>query len=129
MTNLSPHATRKEMACPCCDKLPEQGFHSNLLSIFEWLRRKIGHPISITSGYRCDIHNENIGGSSLSDHKWGWAIDIWPIMSGNRLTIINKVMTIMVNCPYPYRIGIYSDKDCVHIGAVKRPGFPDEFRV
>ena len=40
------------------------------------LRNKIGKPIHITSGYRCEEYNERVGGATRSQHLIGKAADI-----------------------------------------------------
>jgi len=40
------------------------------------LRRELGFPLHITSGYRCSVHNKNVGGKAASKHVLGRAVDI-----------------------------------------------------
>ncbi len=40
------------------------------------LRENIGKPLKVTSGYRCEKHNKDVGGASRSRHKVGDASDI-----------------------------------------------------
>ena len=40
------------------------------------LRDKLGMPIKITSGYRCRLLNEAVGGALSSFHCLGMAVDI-----------------------------------------------------
>ena len=40
------------------------------------LRKLIGHPVNITSGYRCEALNHLVGGVSTSQHANGEAADI-----------------------------------------------------
>lgn len=44
------------------------------------IRKHFGKPITITSGYRCPIHNRNVGGATGSRHGKGDAADI--VVSG-----------------------------------------------
>lgn len=46
------------------------------VEILEPLRKSIGKPIQVTSGYRCPEINAGIGGSPHSDHLNGFAADI-----------------------------------------------------
>lgn len=46
------------------------------INIFEPLREWVGGPIKINSFFRCEDLNKAIGGSSLSQHCEGRAIDI-----------------------------------------------------
>jgi hypothetical protein len=45
-------------------------------NIFEPLREFVGGPIKITSFYRCENLNKAIGGSSMSQHCEGRAMDL-----------------------------------------------------
>jgi uncharacterized protein YcbK (DUF882 family) len=94
------HILWKEFKCRHCGKLPP-GFYfydddgeqrvsleyTMLFDIFEELRKKIGHPLTITSGYRCHTHEKNMfidavksGGTDskayISAHLFGLALDI-----------------------------------------------------
>lgn len=40
------------------------------------LRDLLGRSISVTSGYRCEVHNKAVGGVKNSQHRRGWATDI-----------------------------------------------------
>lgn len=48
-----------------------------LLFKLEMLRRKIGYPVSIESGYRTPEHNIDVGGAEFSLHMKGKAADIF----------------------------------------------------
>ena len=47
-----------------------------LVRKLQQLRDRIGKPISITSGYRCQAHNKAVGGATQSQHMHGTAADI-----------------------------------------------------
>ena len=75
---LSPNLWHHEFRCKCnnhdCDFTL---VHSSVLEAFEELRRKTGgQPLVVTSGYRCQVHNKDVGGVPKSRHKRGFAIDI-----------------------------------------------------
>jgi uncharacterized protein YcbK (DUF882 family) len=42
----------------------------------ELLRRRLGFPLPVTSGFRCVVHNAEVGGGELSAHLEGRAADI-----------------------------------------------------
>jgi hypothetical protein len=44
--------------------------------VLEPLRQHYGKPIRITSGYRCPLLNEAVGGVGNSQHQWGEAADL-----------------------------------------------------
>lgn len=45
-------------------------------SVLDPVRRFLGRPVSVTSGFRCPRLNEEVGGVSTSQHKYGKAADI-----------------------------------------------------
>ena len=47
-------------------------------TILQPLRDAWGEPITISSGWRCDELNKEVGGSATSAHKTGYAADIVP---------------------------------------------------
>lgn len=51
--------------------------HMLCLRVLEPLRRAVGHPISVSSGYRSPQLNQAIGGSPTSQHILGEAADIY----------------------------------------------------
>lgn len=51
--------------------------HPALIIGLEEIRAYFGRPIFITSGYRSEAHNTNVGGVPNSRHKYGLAADIF----------------------------------------------------
>ncbi len=66
------HFKLDEFRCRHCKKLK---LDINLLLKLEELRAKTG-PLIINSGYRCPVHNKNVGGASASQHLRGTAADL-----------------------------------------------------
>lgn len=62
------------------DNTPNEDVIENLTAlvdnILDPLRERFGHPIMVTSGYRCKILNRAVGGASGSQHERGEAADI-----------------------------------------------------
>lgn len=68
------HFTKKEMQCPCgCKQAP---MNEEFMLKLDELREDFGHPIYISSGYRCPSHNKKVGGVKGSYHTYGVAADI-----------------------------------------------------
>lgn len=91
---MSKHFCKQEMArcfrangarckeCPLkqpADKLPD-GVEGNLEALAEQVlepaRQRLGRPITVNSGYRCQVHNKTVGGVANSQHMKGEAADI-----------------------------------------------------
>ena len=65
--------TQKELSCKCCDKY---FFDEKTLEMLNEARKIAGIPFIITSGYRCEKHNKEVGGVVGSAHTKGLAVDI-----------------------------------------------------
>lgn len=50
--------------------------NEKLVEYLNKIREHFGRPITITSGYRCPVHNRNVGGATGSRHSKGDAADI-----------------------------------------------------
>lgn len=79
---LSTHFKAGEFECPCssCNG-KEQRISVELVEDLEWLRTRLGQPIRITSGYRCEryqLHLGEIGYPTAlkSQHPLGEAVDV-----------------------------------------------------
>ncbi len=73
---LSDHFKVREFACRgrgCCDTVQ---IDEDLVAYLERIRGYFGKPVRINSGYRCQVHNEKIGGAIGSRHTKGQAADI-----------------------------------------------------
>lgn len=69
---IAPHFSLREFQCPCCLTVR---LRPELLIRLEALRGLWG-PVRITSGYRCPSHNTEVGGSPISRHLIGCAVDV-----------------------------------------------------
>ncbi len=77
MGDLSKNFSRSEFACKgtnCCGH--SAPVHPELISALQDLRDQLNLPLNITSGFRCNRHNESIGGASQSFHTLGMAADV-----------------------------------------------------
>lgn len=71
---LSPHFKRSEMCCKCgCE---ECILDPRLIPALERLRMLGPEAIIVHDGYRCEKHNEAVGGVPHSEHPQGKAADI-----------------------------------------------------
>ena len=67
------HLSEYECSCNNCKETLVDLDHVRKL---QKLREDLGASISITSAYRCQVHNSNVGGAKNSQHKEGTATDI-----------------------------------------------------
>jgi len=65
---IAKHFSKSELKCPCCGLL---FVDPDLLKSLDALRDKMGEPINISSGCRCEAHNKEIGGAKKSYHITG----------------------------------------------------------
>ena len=47
-----------------------------LVDVLDKIRERVGRPVYIESGYRCEDHNREVGGVTNSQHVLGTAADI-----------------------------------------------------
>jgi len=87
MNKISKHLSYGEVVCKCgCGfGLAPDEFSPKMASLFEYVRAYAclkldvnDCPIEITSGCRCEKHNEEVGGAFDSYHKRGEAVDTHP---------------------------------------------------
>lgn len=83
------HFTIDEFKCPCCGKAE---MDEGLLIALDLAREAAGVPFVITSGYRCEKHNKEVGGSPNSSHLKGLAVDIKASNSKTRFKIVNALI-------------------------------------
>jgi|SRR5205085_7347191 len=69
------HFRRREFACKHCGVALVR---PRLLELLERLRRAAGTPLVIRSGYRCPVHNADVGGAPDSQHMYAAAADLVP---------------------------------------------------
>ena len=72
---------KSEFDCPCCGRNEmTRGF----MLMLEKAREIAGIPFIITSGFRCEKHNKEVGGKPTSDHLSGEGADIKVVNSTAR---------------------------------------------
>ena len=96
-----------EFKCPCCGLGPDR-MNPVFVARLDQARGLAGVPFLITSGWRCERHNAEVGGSETSSHMKGLAVDIECRLSGARFQILWALRVVGFN-----RIGIR--KDFIHV--------------
>lgn len=70
---LTENFSLHEFQCRHCEQVK---LHPELVRKLQDLREELGAPVVITSGFRCETHNRNVGGAPKSYHVQGMAADI-----------------------------------------------------
>lgn len=74
---IADYITHDEIKCKCnSDICTYTLIDIRLINTWSKLRKEWGQPIQINSCYRCQVHNENVGGVKGSYHTYGTAIDL-----------------------------------------------------
>jgi len=105
---LSKNFQAWEFRCHCCGRVKVD---EKLTQGLQKLRDKIARPITVTSGFRCDNHNKDVGGATNSLHLTGQAADITCDMP------ILMLYYHAISIP-EFRdggVGLYPDKNIVHV--------------
>lgn len=98
--NLSPHFTLAEFTRSTTaarlglDNTPPDSVVKELervAQVMEQVRSLLGHPITITSGYRCYPLNKAIGGKPNSKHIQGLACDFICPDYGSQVEIVKAI--------------------------------------
>ena len=118
---LSKNLWAHEIHCQgngCCK---ESIISRQMVEMFQIIRDDYGDPIEIAtaggSGYRCSIHNSEVGGAYASLHKTGNALDLHCRNKEKLLVVVNRHIT-------DGEIGVYSWG--IHVGVWNR-GFVNRF--
>jgi len=93
MTEKNPR-----FACPCCGK---NEIDPRVEAIVEKIERDVGQRIPVASGYRCEKHNREVGGSETSSHLKGLASDLGCKKSRLRFMTLRALIRLGI-----HRIGI-----------------------
>lgn len=99
---------KSEFTCKCgCGK---NYISKSLMYKLETAREIAGIPFIVTSGYRCEKHNKNVGGVPNSTHTRGLASDIKYSNDNELFCIVNGLIKAGF-----LRILIYPKRKFVHV--------------
>ena len=59
-----------------CKHRGKNEINQRVINMAQEIRDYLGVPVKINSGYRCEIHNKNVGGVKGSKHTKGFAADL-----------------------------------------------------
>ena len=72
--HITRNFTTDEMACACCGKAD---MDEEFMKVLQSIRDEMQRPLKITSGYRCQKHNEQVSHTGKSGpHTYAKAADI-----------------------------------------------------
>lgn len=93
---LSRNFNSNEFDCKCTrESCTTTIINTDQIVKLQQLRRILKKPIKINSGFRCEEHNESVGGSPTSQHVAGNATDI--AVSGMSTSELIKIIKGMKN--------------------------------
>ena len=98
-----------EFSCHHCGELPKGGMNPVLLRKLDELREMLGHPIEVSSGYRCSEHNRRIGGVDSSQHVMANAADVW-----SDYATTEKLLELAEKVGFD-GIGYYPEEGFIHV--------------
>lgn len=83
---LSDHLTLREFDCKCeSERCNYTLLSKNLADLIFIVRKNSLEKLWITSGFRCQEHNEKVGGVRASFHTLGLAVDLAPDGGKNKV--------------------------------------------
>lgn len=83
--------SRKEEACRCCGC---GGLVPDFRDKLNEARELAGIPFILTSAFRCEKHNQEVGGSVTSPHLAGLAVDIKCTDAWSRFKILSALLEV-----------------------------------
>ena len=97
------------------DNTPTEAIAKNLqelvTNVLDPLRLAWGHPIVVTSGYRCPKLNTRVGGAKNSQHLYGEAVDIRTVIDHPDDNMKLLKLLLELNLPFDKLISEYVDKE------------------
>ena len=90
-------------------------------SVFQPLRDAVGHPIYVSSGFRCKLLNEAIGGALRSQHIQGRALDLDADVFGvcTNADIFRYILNNLEFDQLIWEFGDEDNPDWVHVSYVR----------
>lgn len=94
---MTSERSAKAFPCPCCG---QGGLKPEALALVQRLDQLM-QGITVTSGFRCQQHNAQVGGSKTSSHLKGLAVDIRCQGAEERWNMLTVLLFLSIS-----RIGI-----------------------
>ena len=103
---LTEHFSLREFECRCCKRVK---LHPALVAKLQKLRKMWQRPLVLTSGYRCALHNAEVGGALRSKHLTGSAADIC-VMARDQ----TYFRLLALSCGFS-KVLLYEDRNFAHV--------------
>ncbi len=71
---------KSDFKCPCSACSNENKIKNEVVELVKKIEKELKFPLRVNSGYRCAAHNKEVGGASKSQHIYGKAADIRPMV-------------------------------------------------
>ena len=113
-----------ECHCGCGTNLIDQ----RVMDMCQTIRDRLGEPVRVNSGYRCDKHNASVGGVRNSNHTQGLAADITCSAGGKKLFAVIADLKARGELPDLRYAILYITKNFVHIDCGKERSILFEIR-
>lgn len=103
---LSPHFSLEELTHSNTatrlgiDNTPTVEIIDNLTYLageLEYVRNILGHPMLVSSGFRCHVLNNHLGSKRTSSHTKGLAVDFICPSFGNPHSVVSAIVAANVN--------------------------------
>lgn len=103
---LSPHFSLEELTHSDTavrlgiDNTPTVEIIDNLTYLageLEYVRTILGHPMLISSGFRCHVLNNHLGSKRTSSHTKGLAVDFICPSFGNPHSVVSAIVAANIN--------------------------------
>jgi len=92
---MSRWFSRKELACRCPrPDCPVDGIDPRFAEWLDTLRDALGRPVTLTSAFRCPLHDSAIGGKG--PHTTGFAADIAAVGGSAKHEVVKAAMALGV---------------------------------
>jgi hypothetical protein len=116
-TRFTANFTLREFHCRCQhSECYSTLVHPRLVDTLQTLRELVARPLVITSGFRCRLHNDRVGGRPRSFHLQGMAADIACPDSVPREELLEAARRV----PAVGGLGSYPGQGYVHLDVRRR---------
>lgn len=119
------HFTRDEFKCHGTDCCGGQNLtEDRLIDALDDLRKLVGFPIKVTSGYRCPIHNQRVSSTGpTGPHTTGLAADL-AVDRGNAVTVLALALDARDTATFRFTgfgINQKGSGRFIHLDMIERP--------